>query len=359
LPRPSVLLQIALALDIPADHLLGAADSADAAIEWLTYRKHSRLGAKRQQQLEAMAEQRAEAFVHLLRLLHPDEEPALPPARPAARLEDAEEAALDLRSRWGLGRRPIERLVPLVEDAGALVIESPVEDRFDALSGRTRRGLAVVVLNLDRPSDRLRFNLAHELGHLLLDCRKLEAREEEQLANRFAAAFLVPAEAARRELGSHRTRLSTAELEHLKRKYGFSMQAWTYRARELGIITEPVFRDWQVWFRSRGLRVRESAEYAGEERPQRLGVLCMQALTEHAVHPTWVDANFPELRGRFGAAPGARESLVGQLRRLSPEQRERILAASAERAAADCERDPEIREWLELSGPIPEGECGA
>ncbi len=351
-PRPSVLVQVARALGLPTSHFLGTLDSEETSIQWLAYRKHSRLGARTQERIEAWAEQRVEAFLHLLRLLHPGERPCLPPERPARSASDAEDVALELRSSWGLGRGPIDRLVRIVEDAGVLVIESPVDDRFDALSGRTRSGLAVIVLNLSRTIDRLRFNLAHELGHLLLDGSELEAKEEERLAHRFAAAFLVPSEAAHHELSQHRTNLSTKELEHLKRKYGFSMQAWTYRARDLGIITEAVYRQWQVWFRSQGLHLRETAGYEGDERPQRLRVLCIQALAERVVDPAWIRAHCPEVRDEPGPSTPQSESLIQQLRRLPIEQRNLLLSGMAEEAAADYERDPEVRAWLEFDDPI-------
>jgi len=359
MPRPSVLVEVAPALGLTASHFLGTVDSGESTIQWIAYRKHSRLGARQQARIEALAEQRAEAFHHLLRLLHPDEKPALPPACPASGPEDAEDAALELRKHWGLGRGPIDRLIPLVEDAGVLVIESPIADSFEALSGRSRNGFAVIVLNLGRSNDRLRFSLAHELGHLLLDCRKLEAKEEEQLAHRFAAAFLVPAEAARHELGKHRTNLCTAELEHLKGKYGFSMQAWTYRARDLGIITESVYRQWQAWFRSQGLHVRESADYEGDERPARLGVLCIQALAERAVDAAWIRAHCPEVRVQPSTSVAPSASMIQQLRRLPPEQRHQLLAAAAEKVASGYERDPEVREWLEFDEPIRSEEIGA
>jgi len=359
-PRPAVLLALSRALGLPTSHFLGT-DVADAAsIDWLAYRKHSSLGARQQERIEALAEQRVDAFLHLLRLLHPDETPRLPAATPAKTPADAEEAASALRKHWGLGEGPIERLVLVAEDAGALVIESPPESRFDALSGRTHNGFAVIVLNLERSTDRVRFNLAHELGHLMLDCGELEPKQEEHLAHRFAAAFLVPEEAARRELGHRRTNLSTAELEHLKRKYGFSMQAWTRRARDLGVITESTYRQWQVWFRSRGLHLRESADYEGDERPQRLRVLCIQALAERAVDAAWIRGHCPEVREEAPAVPAPSESMIQQLRRLPAEQRNQLLAAEAEKSAADYERDPEVRDWLEFDEPIrSEEEMGA
>ena len=73
-------------------------------------------------------------------------------------------------------------------------------------------------------------SLAHELGHLVMDCRGVKSKEEEKLAHRFAAAFIVPAAVARRELGPRRRSLNLAELALLKGKHGLSMQGWARRA---------------------------------------------------------------------------------------------------------------------------------
>ena len=40
------------------------------------------------------------------------------------------------------------------------------------------------------------------------------------------------------ELGTSRHQLEPYELLSLKRKYGVSMQAWGFRARDLGILSE-------------------------------------------------------------------------------------------------------------------------
>jgi Zn-dependent peptidase ImmA (M78 family) len=352
MPRPTVLVEVARALELPASHFLGTADPEHSAIRWLASSKHGRLGARQRVRLEALAEQRIDAFLHLMRLLHPGESPRLPPASSASTPENAELAALQLRDLWGLGYGPIERLLSRIEDAGALVIESPFDERFDALSGRTRDGFAVIMLNLREEVDQVRFDLAHELGRLLLDCKTLRPKEEEQLAQRFAASFLVPAEAARHELGRRRTNLSTAELEHLERKYGISVQAWISRARDLGIITESVYREWQSRLRSQQTLVRESANYEINERPQRLRMLCLQALAERVIDTAWIRSHCPEVDEHTTPSEASTESKIQRLLRLPAEQRNRILAAAAEQTAADYENDPAIREWLELDEPV-------
>lgn len=352
LPRATVLRVLARVLGLPAAHFLGTGESDETAIEWSAPRGHPTLRARERQRVESLAEQRVEAFLHLLRLLHPGEGPGLPRATETRTAEDAEAAALELRKHWKLGEGPIERLVPVAEDAGVLVIESPSGSRFEALAGRTGSGFGVIVLDFERSPNDVRFNLGHALGHLLLDCRDSEPREEERLAERFAAAFLAPEPAVRRELGPHRTNLCTAELLHFEGKYGLSMQLWTRRARDLGVITESVFRQWQSWFRSQSLQVRESAEYGSAERPERLRTLCIQGLVERAIDAEWIQGYCPEVRWTAGEVPEAAESPIERLRRLPIEERNRILAAAAEKTAVDYERSQEVREWLAFEEPI-------
>ena len=102
--------------------------------------------------------------------------------------------------------------------------------------------------------DRCRYNVAHELGHILTDCPRLSEKEQEGLAHRFAAALLVPARVAKQELGREAKALSFAELGVLKQKYGLSMQAWARRAEDLEIISESVYTSLCIEFSSKGWR---------------------------------------------------------------------------------------------------------
>lgn len=346
-PRPSVLRALSRTLGLPAGHFIGE-EADDGPIEWVAYRKHSRLGVHKREYLESIAEQRASAQLHLVRLLHPAFEPDVPSQRAVSTLDDAENAAIEVRAEWNLGDNPIEHLVQLVEDKGAIVVESPEEDGFDALSGRTRSGVPIIVLNTSRSADRIRFNVAHELGHLLLACPGAEPKEEEALAHRFAAAMIVPATAARRELGERRTNLASSELECLKQKYGLSVAAWTRRARDLSIISDSIYRSWQIRLRSHGEHVRESTDYVGDERPVRMRVLCTQAIAERLVDSAWMHAHCQGLAPLAPADPSGSRSIVRALRAMDPEQRRPLLEALAQQVSPNYSEDPEVREWLEI-----------
>ena len=91
-----------------------------------------------------------------------------------------------------------------------------------------------------------------------------DERRDEQFAHRFAASFLVPAEAARRELGAHRRDLSIDELGLLKQRWGLSMQGWIRRASDLGIISTDLYRTLNIQFRSRGWNRKEPGPIHGE-----------------------------------------------------------------------------------------------
>lgn len=101
-------------------------------------------------------------------------------------------------------------------------------------------------------SERERFTLAHEVGHLVLDCAA--DIPGEKAANRFAGAFLMPAEVLWAEVGKQRDSLSIGELIELKRVFGVSLQMLVYRCRDLRIITDELYRDLFRDFRDRGWR---------------------------------------------------------------------------------------------------------
>lgn len=351
-PRADVLVDLSRVLELPPSHFLAGPPAGEVEIRWLHHRGHARPGARQQDRIQARCEVLAEAYLRLADQLEPGARPTPVDRRPARTLDQAESAAAELRQGWNLGDGPLLDLVARAEDAGILVLGWDDEGRFDALSGWIEGGRAIVVLDLHHAADRRRFHLAHELGHLTLDTAALPPADEERLAHRFACALLVPAAAARRELGVRRASLARAELEHLERKYGLSMQAWTHRARDLGIVTEETYRTWQTWFRSRAQRVRESAEYGAREAPSRLHLLFLRALAERLVDREWARALCPEavtdLEVDESHGPLA-------LLRAPAETRRGALERAADAAAEDYASDPETEAFLGFHEDPEEG----
>jgi Zn-dependent peptidase ImmA (M78 family)/DNA-binding XRE family transcriptional regulator len=198
---------------------------------------------------------------------------------------DVEKAAEDLRQAWGLGDGPFENLTDLLEDKGIKVTAIDADAKFDACTFQAKNDFVVTVIatRTNIPGDRQRFNLAHELGHLVL---KPMGLDEEKAAHRFAAAFLVPEIAARLELRGKRSALSIYELHILKHKYGLSMQAWIYRAHDLGIISEAEKETLFKFFSLRGWRKNEPGDEMKPELPRRFERMVMGAMADDIISET-------------------------------------------------------------------------
>ena len=203
-------------------------------------------------------------------------------------LSEADRGAHILREHWGLGLDPIPNLVELLEGRGIKVLAIDAE-KVDGLTARVRRErgpvLPVIVINSGDWAERKRFNLAHELGHLVLDVAP--SLDSEKVAHRFAGAFLMPAEAMWNEVGKHRTSMSIAELLELKELFGASCQAIAYRCKDLGIFAQSLYDELFEQFKANGWRSKPYKEAGAlppaNEDSRRLERLCYRALAENAI----------------------------------------------------------------------------
>ena len=224
-------------------------------------------------------------------------------------IRDAEDAARSVREDWGLGNDPIPKLAELLEERGIKVLSMALE-KVDGLAAKVRRNACdearVIVINKKDWAERKRFNLAHELGHIVLDIKP--GVEEEKAAHRFAGAFLMPADVLRSEIGEKRSSISIAELVALKQRFGVSIQALAYRCKELGIVSQRLFADLFREFKARGWRDPPFEEPAmidpGYEEPRRFERLCYRALAEGVIGDTkaaeLLDISQRELDKRLG-----------------------------------------------------------
>ena len=198
-PRPATLMKLARIFGVHQRYFL---EESSLHLEWSAYRCQARLGARKKEEIESFAQSVAEKYLYLLETLFPSEKPNFPPRRKVNGFQDVEKTAQNLRNRWRLGDAPIDSLTQTVENNGGIVIGCNFPNiQFDGLSGWANGRVPILVVNSFLPDDRRRFDLAHELGHLLMDCRGFTKKEEENMAHRFAGALLVPENQARRELG--------------------------------------------------------------------------------------------------------------------------------------------------------------
>lgn len=165
---------------------------------------------------------------------------ALPPVNIFALKEKPSKAAQLTRVALGLSPdMPINNLINSLEINGVVVLSLPMLlQKLDAFSiwVELQGKRPLIITSLGKPGDRLRFSLAHELGHLVLHYPPQNSvKTMEKEANAFAAEFLMPMQAMMSEFMKPVSLFSIAKL---KPKWGVSMQALIYRARDLKIITE-------------------------------------------------------------------------------------------------------------------------
>ncbi len=340
-PTARVLTSLAALYRVPAHELLHPATDH---VRWLAFRKRASLTSREAARAMAIAERRAEQHVRFERLFPPA--PRAVSARPQVKDHaDAESCAERLRQRWGLGDGPIPSVSQAIEDQGGVVVEIPAADNgFDGLSGFVNDRTPLLVVSADAPSDRRRYTLSHELGHTVMQCDALPQAQQEAFAHRFAAAFVVPGKTAIRELGAKRRHLELEEMVLLKARYGFSVQAWMRRARDLEIITQALYVQLCKRINALGWRRQEPGDFASEGHPTRLRRHILRAHAESLI--TQVEAeqlireHCPPLEAQPVRTVDAR-TLIYQ----SPGAQREAMQQAAESVAADYSATGGLREF--------------
>jgi len=173
---------------------------------------------------------------------------------------DAEKIAALVRASWRLPVGPVKNLVRAIEKAGGIVFKFPFGTReIDAVSQWPVDTPPLFFVNADAPADRMRFSLAHELGHVVMHQTASETMEDE--ANRFASEFLMPSKEIAPDLGG----MTLGKAASMKPLWRVSMAALIRRARDLGRTSQ---RDYQRLMRrlsTTGQRKRELVDIPGEE----------------------------------------------------------------------------------------------
>jgi Zn-dependent peptidase ImmA (M78 family)/DNA-binding XRE family transcriptional regulator len=214
-------------------------------------------------------------------------------------LIQAEQDALEVRQRLGLGLAPIADMVTLLElELGVRVYVRRLNTRISGLFAYDDKMGACILLNANHPRERRALSAAHELGHLVstrreadvLDDRSPERTPEERYCNAFARNFLMPARAVMqkfKEVTAGARRLTRRHIIVLAHAFGVSREALVRRLEELRLTKSGT---WD-WFEENGGitddqarqvlgdLVRVDAQKADADRPTtlRLNMLAAEA----------------------------------------------------------------------------------
>ena len=146
--------------------------------------------------------------------------------------------------------------------------------------------------------DRLRFTIAHEVGHLILHKyadTSLTWKIREDEANQFASAFLMPENDARNILKPY---MNLTDLLSIKARWGISIAALITRATRLSIIDKDRQRSLMVQLSARHWRQHEPI-HVEVESPILLRQMVGSAFGE-ILSPTHIKASRRGVEGFLG-----------------------------------------------------------
>jgi Zn-dependent peptidase ImmA (M78 family)/DNA-binding XRE family transcriptional regulator len=172
------------------------------------------------------------------------------------RLEDSPvTCAVQARSSLGLSPdTPIDNLIHMLEKNGVIILALPIElekmDAFSAWVGNDKRRPVIVLSKNTKYGDRLRFNLAHEIGHLIMhQAMTGNIRQIDREADMFAGEFLAPKEGIEKEITKP---VTLSKLIPLKVRWKISLQALIRRSFDLGIINKNQYKYLMVQISKKG-----------------------------------------------------------------------------------------------------------
>ena len=196
---------------------------------------------------------------------------------------DPEHAAQLVRDAWLIGDHEIPDLVTLLEVNGARIANLPPGlENIDACSFYYE-SKPYIIVDSAKSRERIRFDLAHELGHLVLHHAENSGeipehtKELEAQANRFASAFLM-AKTRLNNQGLKNANIST--LLDAKKFWQVSAMAMARRLYDLNLISEWTYKTHIQHLASRGYR---SSEPDSELAPEHSAILSQTLLGENRI----------------------------------------------------------------------------
>ena len=167
--------------------------------------------------------------------------------------QQAEDAALLVRQRLGIGHGPLTSLLPILEsELGLRIFERPLHSKISGAFVFDDEHGGFMLLNNNHPIERRRNTAAHELGHFLqrrpdrsvLMSDQTFSEKEDRFCDSFGRAFLMPAVAVRKKVMEMKSLSGAFSVRHMlwMSDYFFvSVEALIRRLEALQLIQRGTF----------------------------------------------------------------------------------------------------------------------
>ncbi|GHS97891.1 DNA-binding protein [Synergistales bacterium] len=262
-PSPKMLNILGKVFGVKGSNLL---DETEINVRMIAYRKKNSTSCRDEETALSQAKLRMEQGLKLQTAFGRKNEAKFSlPNYHVESLEDVESAAMRLRKEWDLGMYPIRNMSDLLTSQDIHVLLLSLEfSTFDGFSSWIYRESeddklsAAIVVSSGMTLCRHRFTLAHELGHLILNCAL--TLDEEKVCHRFAGAFLIPEETLKADFGEVKRTVELDELMFMKERYGASIQCLLRRLEYVGLISSAHHNEWRALIRKNNWSIIEPGD---------------------------------------------------------------------------------------------------
>ncbi len=272
---------LAEALDFPTSSFYREGHRHGVESGEVFHRKRSTVPAKQLKQLHATLDLYRLNVERLLKQVDVETPYTIPDYNLESYRGSVEDIADSVRASWEMPTGHVRNLTEALEGAFCMVFALDFgTDKIDEITQWVEPLPPIMLVNTRAPGDRMRFSMAHALGHLVMHHGIPPYVAMEKEADLFAAAFLMPARDIRSEL-------KPVTLDHLlglKPLWKVSVQALLNRALDLKLITETRRKSLYELLSRKGWRMKEPLPIP-PERPALFSQLWSLYLDERRYTP--------------------------------------------------------------------------
>lgn len=289
MPSSTILIALADALKVSLDYFFQPF-KFDVQEMQVSFRKKSSVNKKDIASLKIYIQEEIEHYLEIEEIL--GKEPTLynnvEIGKTLTYPNDMVECAQIVRKQWQLGLDPITNVQDVLEANGIKVIPVNGPEGFDGISGMINDNIPIIVLNKNIiVSERLRFTAFHELGHLLFNTNisaDMSEHNKEKMCHAFASEMLLPSNITQ-QMFAGKAKLSLNELIYIQELYGISIDAVMYKLRDINIIAEKRYRNFNIRKRMSQAFAKavEKSRFKEEQNTSRYQAMVYSALAQQLI----------------------------------------------------------------------------